>query len=67
MKKHSDILKMFVASRTGSNARGRGIDRSVVLATRDDKTWTQHKKFWGKNHAKEAQKYVNEFYKVVKK
>lgn len=54
-------LKVFVASRTGSNARGRGADRSVVLATYDGKTWVQHRKFWGKNHAQEAQQFVKDF------
>jgi hypothetical protein len=54
-------LKVFVASRTGGNARGRGSDRSVVLATYDNKNWTQYRKFWGKNHAQDAKKFVEEF------
>lgn len=54
---------MFVASRTGANALGRGASRSVVLATLDNKKWFQYQKFWGRNHAARAQKYVDDFYK----
>lgn len=51
-------LRMFVASKSGSNARGVGASRSVVLSSRDGKRWVQHAKFWGEHNEQEAKDYV---------
>jgi len=51
-------LRMFVASKTGSNARGVGASRSVVLSSMDGKKWVQHAKFWGRFNEQEAANYV---------
>jgi hypothetical protein len=57
-------FRVFVASRRGGNARGRGAHRSVVLGSMDGRTWVQHEKFWGPRHAEEAAAYV-EWYRSL--
>lgn len=51
-------MLMFVAAKTGSNARGVGASRSVVLSSMDGKHWVQHAKFWGAHNEEEAAAYV---------
>lgn len=54
-------MRMFIASKSGGNAKGRGASRSVVLASIDGKKWFQHAKFWGKYNVQEAKNYVDWF------
>lgn len=54
-------FRMFVASKTGTNALGRGASRSVVLSSMDGKKWVQHAKFWGRFNEQEATNYVQWF------
>lgn len=52
-------FRMFVASKTGSNKRGDGAMRSVVLAKMpNERRWRQHTKFWGPRNEIEAREYV---------
>lgn len=54
-------MRMFVASRRGSNAKGIGANRSVVLSSHDGKEWSQHAKFFGPRHAQDAADYIKWF------
>lgn len=57
-KKKNPFFRYFVASKTGGNARGKGADRSVILATENGKTWFQFHKIWGHDNEVRAQKIV---------
>lgn len=50
--------RFFLASKTGSNARGDGANRSVILASDDGKEWFQAIKVWGKNDVNRAKEII---------
>lgn len=54
--------RFFVASKTGSNARGIGADRSVILGTVNGISWFQWYKCWGSNNEARAREIVNKIY-----
>ncbi len=61
LKLKKEGMRMFVASKRGGNAKGKGALRSVVLCTMDGKTWFQHAKFWGADNEEQAANYVRWF------
>ena len=58
-KRKNDLFRVFVASKTGGNARGIGAGRSVILATADGKSWFQFRKVWGENNELRAREIIN--------
>ena len=57
-KKKNPNFRIFVASKYGGNAKGKGAERSVILASNDGKEWYQYLKFWGNNNKERAKEFV---------
>lgn len=45
--KKNPTFRFFVASKHGNNAKGKGMNRSVILGSTDGKKWYQADKIWG--------------------
>jgi hypothetical protein len=56
-------FKVFIASKFGNNDKGKGVNRSVLLATHDGITWFQYYKVWGKDNEKIAKEIINSLIK----
>ena len=54
-------LEIFVARKTGGNARGIGENRSVILGSSDKKKWQQVAKLWGEHNEIRAHELVSLF------
>lgn len=60
VKKYPEF-RLFLATKSGSNARGDGANRSVILGSSDGgKTWKQFEKFWGSNDVERAKKFLQD-------
>ena len=57
-KRKDPNFRFFVASKKGSNERGKGVYRSVILASDDGKTWFQSIKIWGHGNEERANEIV---------
>jgi hypothetical protein len=57
-------VSLFVASKTGSNARGDGTHRSVILIGSKQKGWKQWHKVWGANDEIRAREIIRRIYAI---
>ncbi len=59
-----NTVSLFVASKTGSNARGDGTHRSVILIGSKQKGWKQWHKVWGMDDEMRAREIIRRIYAV---
>ena len=63
-RRKNPLFRVVVASKSGANAKGRGADRSVLLCTKDDGTWSHYYKVWGENNEVRAREIISKSLEV---